>query len=86
MRFGEKTSQWKFVCPRCGNIQTPKDFLDVGLDKDRAAQLSYQDCIGRHTKEKGCDWAAYGLFGTLEKGRIVITPEGKEVQVFDFAK
>jgi hypothetical protein len=33
----------------------------------------------------GCDWAAYGLFQTLGKGRVVIAEDGSEVPVFDFA-
>ena len=33
----------------------------------------------------GCDWAAYGLFGTLGKGRSVTTEDGNVVEVFDFA-
>lgn len=84
-RFGEKTAYWKFVCPRCGNIQSPKDFVDAGINEEDAATNSYQGCIGRSVKDQGCDWAAYGLFGTLGKGRIVIAPDGREVEVFDFA-
>lgn len=86
-RFGDKTAHWKFVCPRCGNTQSPQDFVDAGVDKEEAASDSYQGCIGRKVKDKGCDWAAYGLFGTMGKGRIVIAPDdGREVEVFDFAE
>jgi hypothetical protein len=83
-RFGEKTVNWKFQCPRCGNVQTPMDFVNAGVDKTEAANMSYQGCIGRVVKEKGCDWAAYGFFGTLGNGRLVVAPDGKEVEVFDF--
>lgn len=83
-RYGPTGRDWKFVCPRCGNIQSGQDFVDVGLTEE-AGRLVYQDCIGRHVKDKGCNWAAYGLFGTAGKGRIVIDEEGKEHEVFDFA-
>ncbi|WP_431090826.1 VVA0879 family protein [Paenibacillus sp. 8b26] len=83
--FGDKASEWKFVCPACSGVQSPKDFVDAGLEKDQAANTSYQRCIGRIDKSKGCNWAAYGLMGTLGKGRLILTPEGNEVEVFDFA-
>lgn len=79
-RFG-KGVNWKFVCPSCGGVQSPKDFAERELDP----QSSYQECIGRYVKEVDCNWAAYGFLGTLGKGRTIITPEGKEVEVFDFA-
>lgn len=34
----------------------------------------------------GCNWAAYGFFGTMGKGRIVIADDGEEVEVFSFAE
>ena len=83
-RFGRedgKTLDMAFVCPKCGHVQTVKDFVDRGLEPDRAAK----ECIGRHVDGAGCDWAAYGLFGTLGAGRFVMLPDGHEVQVFDFA-
>ena len=89
--FGEDFKTWKFKCPACGHVSSVQDFIDAGRDANDA----YQDCIGRvngkgdkNGKDKGfgCNWAAYGLFGTLGKGRIVINPEGKEIEVFDFAK
>lgn len=71
-----------FVCPNCGNVATAKDFLDAGEVADRAAT----NCIGRFVSGKGCDWAAYGLFGVLTKGRILTKPDGGTVQVFEFAE
>ncbi|WAH38583.1 VVA0879 family protein [Alicyclobacillus dauci] len=84
-RYGEKGRDWKFKCPRCGNVQCGQDFMDRGMSAEEAANQAYQGCIGRSFKDIGCDWAAYGLFGTMGTGRIVITPEGEEVEVFDFA-
>ena len=36
-------------------------------------------------KRQGCNWAAYGFFGTMGKGRTVIMEDGKKVEVFAFA-
>ncbi|MEV2908606.1 VVA0879 family protein [Paenibacillus larvae] len=82
--FGEKGLDWKFVCPKCGNIQSGQDFINLGISA-LSPQDVYQECVGRHTDKAGCNWAAYGLLGTLGQGRIVVTPEGNEVEVFDFA-
>lgn len=40
-RFGEKTSDWKFICPRCNNVQSPQDFIDSGVAHSEAANMSY---------------------------------------------
>lgn len=32
--------------------------------------------------EDGCDWASFGLFGTLGKGDIVVDEDGSEIEVF----
>ena len=89
-RFGDNPNSWKFVCPACGRVTSLKEFVDAGGDKNGV----YQECIGRVNGKGspdgkdngfGCNWAAYGLFGNLGKGRIVITPKGNEIEVFDFA-
>jgi hypothetical protein len=88
-RFGSR-EEVAFICPSCGKIATVKDHIDAGGESDYAPQ----QCIGRvngkgdrNGKDQGfgCNWAAYGFLGTLGKGRIVIMPDGKEVEVFDFA-
>lgn len=95
--YGEDYSKWKFVCPACGHISKGEDFKAFGADINDA----YVECIGRvngkaesglNFKEgddnsNGCDWAAYGLFGTLGNGIIVINEDNnnKEVEVFKFA-
>jgi hypothetical protein len=91
--FGPDPVNWKFVCPACGRVNTGREFKDFGADPNEM----YQSCIGRvngkmnpPTEEvkaagEGCNWAAFGLFGTLDKGRIVIADDGDEVEVFDFA-
>ena len=88
-RFGEDFRKWKFRCPACGHEQSIQDFLDIGADPNSA----FQDCIGRHMGKgspvkgdsSGCNWAAYGFFGTMGKGRTVIMEDGKTVEVFAFA-
>lgn len=56
--FGENYDDWRFVCPQCGNVATGKEFKELGVNPN----AMYCTCIGRHVKDKGCDWAAYGLF------------------------
>ena len=90
-RFGKSPKNWKFQCPVCGHVQTPLDFVEFS---DDPANDAYTQCIGRVNgkgtknqtdKGHGCNWAAYGLFGTAGKGRIIIADSGKEVEIFDFA-
>ena len=81
-----------FICPLCGNVATPRQFKDAGAEGGRAAR----ECLGRATGAPGglrsgtprsqpCDWAAFGLFGTLGKGVTVVYPDGREVEAFAFA-
>lgn len=90
-KFGEDHKKWKFICPACGHVTSVEDFMNAGGDMDGA----YQECIGRYTGKgspqkndsSGCNWAAYGFFGTLGKGRIIIADDsGKEVEIFQFAE
>ena len=84
-RFGsfEKT---RFVCPACEHVASVEDFKaykDQGAQPDSAAVK----CIGRYDQSiTECDWAAFGLFGTLNGGIKVVMPEGDEINVFDFAE
>jgi len=95
-RFGDDVEGWKHVCPKCGRVNTVREFKEAGATPDD----SYSTCIGRYNgkgldgfkcneemmPENGCNWAAFGLFGTLGRGDIVINDEGKEIQVFKFAE
>lgn len=89
-KFGEDFTNWKFKCPACGHVASGQEFKDLGANLNDM----YQICIGRINSKgtkngkdegNGCNWAAFGLFGNLGKGRIIITPENKEIQVFEFA-
>lgn len=91
-RFGDNYAEWKFLCPACGHVASGQDFKEVAAKPNDM----YQGCIGRHNgkgknpdkddNENGCNWAAFGLFGTMGKGRIIIAEDGAEVEVFDFAE
>lgn len=81
----------KFRCPFCENEASARDWKDAGGDPQRAPQ----ECIGRHVGAKGglhgereqpCDWAAFGLLGTLNEGTKLRLPDGREIWVFDFAE
>jgi hypothetical protein len=78
-RFGKEIEDWKFKCPRCGNVATGKEYKDAGAEPDDM----YQTCIGRHTEEKGCDWAAFGLFDIC---KVHVKNGDKEVPVFEFGE
>jgi hypothetical protein len=94
-RFGSDFEEWKFVCPCCGRVTAVKEFKPFGAEPADA----YQNCIGRFNgkgadgmkrggKEvpaNGCNWAAYGFLGTLDRGAVV-RHDGKGIQVFDFAE
>lgn len=90
----------RFVCPACRSSATPRQFLEAGADPERAAR----ECLGRvvggkpylkipHRKwRRGdrCDWAAFGLFGTMvggteAPGQEIELPSGKRIWVFSFA-
>ena len=75
-----KLDEASFACPRCGRTQTIGEFKAHGLDPQRV----YTDCIGRYIDDVDCDWAAYGLLGTLGKGRLILAGE-RELEIFDFA-
>lgn len=64
--FGDDQANWLFVCPMCGHeISIAKARAEHAddLPKLRARGFAIgQECIGRHLPERGCNWAAYGLF------------------------
>lgn len=90
-RFGD-VRNWKFKCPICGREYTVEEFMAAGGEGPNSA---YQECIGRYLhagpfkketgNENGCNWCAYGLFGTAGKGRLVLAEDGTAIEVFRFA-
>ncbi len=59
-----------------------REFKEAGARTDNMTQC----CIGRFAADKGCDWAAFGLFGTMGRGDVVIFPDGKKAEVFRMAE
>lgn len=81
--FGPDPKKWKFKCSSCGEIQTAQDFITARFKADRAMQLVYQECIGRHVKGRGCDWTLYGLLSIHE---LEVEHEGSRIAVFRFGE
>ena len=66
--FGKDKKSWKFVCPRCKTTQSFYDFEKyTNLNYEQIHTQIAFSCIGRNTKEKGCDWTLGGLFKIHEK-------------------
>jgi len=90
-RFGQERTQWRFVCPNCGHVQTLADCQAGGVESPET-KIGFS-CIGRWTGGKGtmsnqpcapCDYTNGGLFGIYPL--VVVTSEGKPYRLFDFAK
>lgn len=85
--FGADPMGWRFVCPSCGNIATPKDWKDAGAPEGAVAY----SCVGRwlpgttatlgETGKGFCNYAGGGLFGL---NPVKVTDGDKEHQVFEF--
>ena len=74
-RFGEDPADIAFVCPRCGDVASVREFQKLG-----AGSRAGSECIGRllgalqgprtpgrdgvvrGVSLRGCNWTAYGLF------------------------
>jgi hypothetical protein len=82
-RFGATgEASVSFVCPKCGRVTTIAEFQFHKID----AQKAPQNCIGRFVPSTGCNWAAYGLFLTMGKGRKLKMPDGGTIEVFQFGE
>lgn len=74
-RFGDDPADFAFVCPRCGDVATVREFQKLA-----AGSRAGSECIGRllgalqgsrhpdrngivrGVATRGCNWTAYGLF------------------------
>jgi len=88
-RFGPDEMTWRFVCPCCGHVATPRDWKEVGAAEGEVAF----SCVGRHlsgrdafddNKPGPCNYAGGGLF-RLNPVRV-IDEQGGIHQVFAFAE
>lgn len=90
-KFGPEHRNWKFKCPSCGNIQSMRQFEELGADFNQA----YFSCIGRHdgkhghvpmgTKPGPCNYTGGGLFN-LNPVAVIHPETGKTIHVFAFAQ
>lgn len=79
-RFGPSPRAWAFRCTSCGQTQTLAECEAANMEPS----VSYQECIGRHDKTRGCDWA---LFGFLQIHTVeVVDIPWLPVPVFEFAE
>lgn len=88
-KFGEDQMKWAFVCPSCDYVATVQDWKNAGAKEDEVGF----SCVGRHLdagdehtfrRDGGpCNYAGDGLF-KLNPIRVVF-PDGKKVDVFEFA-
>ena len=81
-RFGKDLKRWQFICPKCKTVITPEDYHNAGVPNDKINGAVGFNCIGRFTKDKGCDWTLGGLFQLHELE--IEDDEGKMRPHFDF--
>jgi len=74
---GVPLEQVTFRCPRCQTLQSANDLIEAGAGKslDEVERYLAFSCVGRFSKEKGCDWTLGGLFQIHEL--VVVDSEGK---------
>ena len=83
-RFGEKSVDWKFVCPRCKTEQSARDLHELaGLPKKDVEKYIGFSCIGRFNGAMGCNWTLGGLFSIHE---VEVAKDGKNYPRFALAK
>ncbi|EHO40388.1 hypothetical protein Calab_1510 [Caldithrix abyssi DSM 13497] len=80
--FGKDRKKWKFICPKCGTIQSYKDFEDAGVPTNQIWYRLGFSCIGRFTAKMGCNWTLGGLF-QIHKLEV-IDKKGKKHPRFEF--
>lgn len=88
--FGPLYDDWRFVCPVCGHVAEVRDWRKAGAPSGAIAF----SCIGRYGDAKReafggegtgpCDYAGGGVFRLNPV--TVVSEDGSEVQVFEFAK
>jgi len=83
--FGKDIIEWRFVCPGCGTVQTGIDLHTIGnVPHDKIEACLAFSCIGRFTKDRGCNWTLGALWQihTCE----IIYEDGSKRPVFEFAE
>lgn len=78
---GEDPKNWRFKCPSCGETQSPKDFIDAGIEEPESK--THFSCIGRWVKGRGCNWSLGGL---IQINELTIIKDGKPFKSFAIAE
>ena len=63
--YGKNRSEWKFICPNCGRIQTVSEFEKYfDGNKEEAFIKAMYHCISRYSRENEgkCSWTLNGIF------------------------
>lgn len=91
-KFGDDQSEWKFICPNCGHIQTAIDFHELGMPDEQINRFLGFSCIGRYIDGcKGefgngiapCNYTSGGLFNIAP---LTVIANGAEHHMFEFAE
>ena len=51
--FGVDPNLWEFICPTCGTVQRPVDFLNIGMQQQMVDRLTGTACVQRW-KDQSC--------------------------------
>ena len=75
--------QYQFICPSCKTVQTAQDLIDAGAGESFNEVEKYLafSCVGRFTKDKGCDWTLGGLF-PIHKFEVILE-NGHHRRIFE---
>ena len=87
--FGDEQWDWKFVCPSCGHVASPRDWKGAGAGK---GQVGFS-CVGRaplsptndaFSGKRPCNYAGGGLI-TLNPVTVILE-NGIKQDMFEFAR
>lgn len=87
-RFGPDRDDWKFVCARCGHVQSANEVrkqmptIEFGKPENWLRGTLAMNCEGRLRPEVGCDWTLGGLFRIH---KLEVVADGEATPVFEFA-
>lgn len=87
LRFGQDRSNWKFVCPSCGNIASAREWRAAKAADSAIGTV----CIGRFTgskKEIGDQTGGPCNYGTTKKNNLCpvrVLDDGESRSAFNFA-
>lgn len=53
-----------YECPKCKTLQSAKDLIEAGAGNSYESVQKYvgRSCVGRFSKDRGCNWSLDGLF------------------------